>query len=136
MNYRQTLTTYGLRVTKPRLSIIEELAMHKHPVSIDTLQHKLLASMELSTLYRSLSKMVEVGLVYRTDFRTGKAYFELHSPDHHHHHVVCTSCGVIEDIDGCLARDAVSKITKRSKKFSTISSHMLEFFGKCKKCEK
>jgi Fe2+ or Zn2+ uptake regulation protein len=133
MNFMQILKEYNLRATQPRLRILEELSQTDHPITIDDLQKSLGVNMETSTLYRSLKKMSDAGIVYQTDFRDGKAYFELQ--DKHHHHVTCTKCGTREDIDICIAKE-ISPLEKKLKQFQNIKSHMLEFFGVCNKCEK
>lgn len=120
----------GLKVTKERVSLLE-LLFCSGPVSIDHIHTKLSGVMSITTVYRILEKFVEKGIVYQTDFRDGKAYFEFQ--DTHHHHIVCTKCGVREDVSLCIEKE-MKEVEKGSKKFSSIDSHALEFFGLCKEC--
>ena len=54
----------------------------------------------LTTVYRTLEILVNMGIVYKFDFGDGRTRYELsEGPDgfHHHHHLVCISCGRIVD---------------------------------------
>lgn len=127
---KDILKDNNLKVTEGRLSVIEFLMSNKGPLSIDELKDGL-ENIDTSTLYRMLDIFVEKGIVYQTDFRNGKAYFEYQK--NHHHHIVCTSCGSKEEVSVCVG-DKVEGIKKDSKKFDVVKSHILEFFGICKKC--
>lgn len=131
------LESVGLRVTPQRLAILGILRNAGEPVSIDTIQKKVGTRANYVTLYRVLKQFVESGLVYQTDFREGKAYFEYQESGHHHHHITCTGCGVREATDDCHeTADNYAHVTRHTKKFRTIQSHTLEFFGTCVGCAK
>ena len=131
MDFTQALRDHNLRATSARVSILQALTDANGPLTIEDLQSRLGNQVEQSTLYRSLKKMSDVGLVYQTDFRQGKAYFEYQQ--HHHHHIVCTDCGVTEDVPLCLQNN-IDELTQNSHTFATITSHVLEFFGRCQDC--
>jgi len=118
------LKNNGLKITPGRKSVLEILMEEKEPLSIDEIKSKV--SSNITTVYRILEKFVEKGLVYQTDFRDGKSYFEFQK--NHHHHVTCTSCGKKEEVDVCIDNNI------KTKNFKRIKSHMLEFFGECKEC--
>jgi Fe2+ or Zn2+ uptake regulation protein len=125
------LEDHNLKKTSGRIALLNMLQESSKPLSIDQIKTHL--SSNITTIYRMLEVFVEKGIVYQTDFRDGKAYFELQ--DKHHHHVTCTKCGTREDIDICIAKK-ISPLEKQLKQFRNIKSHMLEFFGVCNKCEK
>ena len=125
-----TLETHNLKKTSGRIALLEVLQQSPSPLSIDQIKSQL--SSNITTIYRMLEVFVDKGIVYQTDFRDGKAYFELQ--DKHHHHVTCTKCGTREDIDICIAQK-ISPLEKQLKQFNNIKSHMLEFFGVCNKCD-
>lgn len=131
MDFKKLLQDNNLRITEPRLIILEKLFNIGEPVSIDALEKKINKKMDISTLYRSLKKMVDTGILYQTDFREGKAFFEYQR--HHHHHIVCTSCGIKESVDFCIEKE-IKNISTKSKKFNIVKNHSLEFFSTCKKC--
>jgi Fe2+ or Zn2+ uptake regulation protein len=127
------LAQYGFKVTKQRLAVLTYLIDAHEPCSIESLSHAV-PSVNQVTLYRMLKQFVDVGLVYQTDFRSGKAYFEFQA--HHHHHIVCTSCGTQEAVETCLPASFVTGVAHGSKGFTKVLHHTLEFFGICKRCAK
>jgi Fur family transcriptional regulator, ferric uptake regulator len=130
--YEELLKKYDIRITEPRKKILAVLESTKKPVSIDILVQKI-PSINQSTLYRSLAEMVAKGLVYQTDLRTGKAYFELHHKDHHHH-FVCTTCHTLIDIPcDFFSEVALEKFSKKHN--VTVTNHMIELFGICTRCK-
>lgn len=128
-NARALLGEHELKATKPRIAVLSLLHQSRHPLSIDELHEALDSKLTKATLYRVLDSLVSCGIVYQTNFRDGKAYFELQST--HHHHVVCTECGLTERVATCVAHPS-----QLPKSFERVTSHMLEFFGHCKKCAK
>lgn len=119
-----------LKLTNGRISVMKVLFSSKKPLSIEEIKGKV-GDVDQSTLYRMLNTFVEKGIIYQTDFRNGKAYFEYQNT--HHHHMVCTKCGDIEEVDVCV-ESQVPKVEKGLKKFSKVKNHILEFFGVCNKC--
>lgn len=118
--------------TKSRLAVLTVLMKLRGPASIDQIEKKVGAEANYVTLYRVLKQFVEKGIVYQTDFRQGKAFFEYQT--HHHHHITCSGCGLREEIGSCISDVVLKSARAESKKFTAIISHSLEFFGLCTKC--
>jgi Fur family ferric uptake transcriptional regulator len=100
MEQRQELRKAGLKVTLPRLKILEifESSKTRH-MSAEDMYKELLDSGEdigLATVYRVLTQFEAAGLVTRHNFEGGHSVFELDDGDHHDH-MVCVETGdVIE----------------------------------------
>ena len=100
---RKDLREAGLKVTSPRLKILEilETSPDRH-LSAEAVYKALLDSGEefgLATVYRVLTQFEGAGLVSRHNFEGGTAVFEL-SDRTHHDHMVCLKTGdVIEFFD-------------------------------------
>ena len=100
MQQRQELRNAGLKVTLPRLKILEifERSKQRH-MSAEDMYKELLEAGEdigLATVYRVLTQFEAVGLVTRHNFEGGHSVFELDDGDHHDH-MVCVDTGdVIE----------------------------------------
>jgi Fur family ferric uptake transcriptional regulator len=96
----QDLRRAGLKVTAPRVKILEILAHGPaHHLSAEAIYKKLLESHEdigLATVYRVLTQFEAAGLVTRHHFEGGMAVFEMNRGDHHDH-VVCVDCGAVEE---------------------------------------
>jgi Fur family ferric uptake transcriptional regulator len=100
MQQRKELRKAGLKITLPRLKILEILegARARH-MSAEDIYKNLLQSGEdigLATVYRVLTQFEGAGLVTRHNFEGGHSVFELDDGDHHDH-MVCVDTGdVIE----------------------------------------
>ncbi len=127
------LRSVGLRATDQRIAVYDILMKKKCALSIENILSLSSVDMNESTAYRIIEQFVEKDLVRKMYFQTGKTFFEIMS-DHHHHHIVCTRCNDIEEVPSCALDTNIQSITKGSRKFSSISNHMLEFFGTCKTC--
>ncbi|TAJ53458.1 MAG: ferric iron uptake transcriptional regulator [Nevskiaceae bacterium] len=96
----QDLRNAGLKVTLPRLKILEILEGNsmRHMSAEDV--YKLLltedADIGLATIYRVLTQFEQAGLVKRHHFEGGHAVFELERGDHHDHMVDVDSGKVVE----------------------------------------
>ena len=88
----------------------------------------------LTTVYRSLESLVQMGLVQAVDLGDGERRYEVVAPGEHHHHLVCKSCGESTHLDSCLVEDMEEAIRKKYK--FTIDSHIFEVFGTCEACAK
>jgi Fur family ferric uptake transcriptional regulator len=100
MEQRQELRKAGLKITLPRLKILEifEQADHRH-LSAEDIYKNLLQSDEdigLATVYRVLTQFEAAGLVTRHNFEGGHSVFELDDGEHHDHMVCVESGEVIE----------------------------------------
>jgi Fe2+ or Zn2+ uptake regulation protein len=121
----------GLKRTKGRVAVLGVLLSKSKPLTIEEIEKGLSIKIHMVTLYRMLRQFVQKNIVYQTDLRTGKAYYELQQE--HHHHIVCTVCGVQEEVKACIT-NLQKNIQKEAKHFDTIDTHSLEFFGVCTKC--
>ena len=100
---RQDLRDAGLKVTSPRLKVLEILETSKdRHLSAEGIYRLLLEGGEelgLATVYRVLTQFEQAGLVSRHNFEGGTAVFEL-TDGSHHDHMVCLETGdVIEFCD-------------------------------------
>lgn len=97
---RQELRKAGLKVTLPRLKILEILeARSEQHLSAEDIYRELLDSGEdigLATVYRVLTQFEAAKLVVRHNFEGGHSVFELDSGDHHDH-MVCVETGTVTE---------------------------------------
>ncbi len=103
MGQRQELRNAGLKVTLPRLKILEifENSDLRH-LSAEDMYKELLNAGEdigLATVYRVLTQFESAGLVTRHNFEGGHAVFELDEGGHHDHMVCVESGDVIEFVN-------------------------------------
>lgn len=130
------ITTYihacGLRMTNARKQIFS--CITAHPQSVAQIAEDLKKQGETTdtaTIYRTVERFSELGLISHTQFQDGTMMYERNETNNHHHHLVCDRCGHIEDIK-LDERKFLSTIPKTNG--FQIKRHTLEFFGLCKKC--
>lgn len=132
MDTAPQLRSKGLRATPQRISLLEVLKKATKPLTAEELHKKINA--DLVTVYRNLQNLVGAGIVQEARFKDAVVRYELSHG--HHHHVVCTSCGFIEELEGCNTSPLENQALHAAKKFSCINEHALEFFGTCVSCAK
>jgi Fur family ferric uptake transcriptional regulator len=98
MEQRQELRKAGLKVTVPRMKILQifETSKLRH-LSAEDMYKELLDAGEdigLATVYRVLTQFEAAGLVTRHNFEGGHSVFELDDGDHHDH-MVCVDTGEV-----------------------------------------
>jgi Fur family transcriptional regulator, stress-responsive regulator len=95
-----------LRVTRPRVAVLE--AVHSHPhADTETILSAVrsgLPDVSRQAVYDVLNALTAVGLLRRIQPLGMVARYESRVGDNHHH-VVCRSCGIIADVD-CAVGDA------------------------------
>ncbi len=100
MQQRQELKKAGLKVTLPRLKILEILENSdlRH-LSAEDIYKELLETGEdigLATVYRVLTQFESAHLVTRHNFEGGHSVFEL-DEGKHHDHMVCVETGKVTE---------------------------------------
>ena len=135
MLQRQELRKAGLKVTLPRLKILEilENSRQRH-LSAEDIYKELLETGEdigLATVYRVLTQFEAAGLVTRHNFAGGHSVFEM-DEGKHHDHMVCVETGeVVEFIDEEIER-LQHKIAK-SHNFELIDHSLVLYVRRLKK---
>lgn len=134
----QDLRRAGLKVTLPRLKILEllESADHHH-MSAEDVYKALIEQGEdvgLATVYRVLTQFEQAGIVERHNFENNLSVFEI-AQDEHHDHLVCDQCGKIIEFHN----EEIEKLQEKvAKEFGfTLSGHSLVMYGICdnEKCQ-
>ena len=100
MQQRKELRKAGLKITLPRLKILEILEASKdRHMSAEDIYKQLLNSGEdigLATVYRVLTQFEAADLVTRHNFEGGHSVFELDDGEHHDH-MVCVDTGEVTE---------------------------------------
>lgn len=135
----------GYRMTKPREAIMDVLGKTKDHLSAEDIYlsvHKFYPNIGLTTVYRNLELMVEMGMVVKFEFGQGKAKYELadnYGTKGHHHHLVCLKCAKIIDYSDFMDDEVkfLKSVEKGlSKKYNfEINDHIIQFQGICRKCQ-
>lgn len=131
----QDLKKLGLKVTLPRLKILEILEHYSdRHMSADDVYRVLVESGEdvgLATVYRVLTQFEAAGLVARHHFEGGQAVFELDSGEHHDH-ILCIKCGKVAEFVDETIEQRQHDIAARAG--FTMTGHCLYIYGVCGEC--
>ncbi|RKY41030.1 MAG: transcriptional repressor [Candidatus Makaraimicrobium thalassicum] len=135
----------GYRLTVPRQAILNVLSRTSRHLSAEDIYlevHKVHPHVGLTTVYRTLELLAEMGMIFKFDFGDGRARYELSEgpKSAHHHHLICTGCRRVIDYSGFM--DEELEFLKRAEKGLAkkydfeIKSHLIQFYGLCDKCRK
>lgn len=136
----------GYRMTVGREAILEVLTNTKGHLSVEEIYLKVYEkypSIGLTSVYRTLDLLVNMGVVLKFDFGDGRARYEIIDKDDkssHHHHLICTRCKRIIDYTDFIDEE-IELLKKTEKGLSDkykfdIKNHVLQFYGICSECNK
>lgn len=136
----------GYRMTVPRQAILEILnktSKHLSAEDVYIAVHKFYPNVGLTTIYRTLELLIQMGMVFKFDFGDGRARYELAlGPKgvRHHHHLICTNCGRVIDYTDFID-DEIELLNQTEKGLSKrynfdITNHLIQFYGLCSECKK
>jgi len=126
----------GQRSTRQRAAVAGVLQDVEDFRSAQDLHEMLVARGErvgLTTVYRSLQAMAEVGEIDVLVGSDGQSlYRRCGQRSGHHHHLVCRECGLTVEVKGPTVERWTHAIAERNG-FSDVS-HTLDVFGVCENC--
>jgi Fe2+ or Zn2+ uptake regulation protein len=99
-NLIRQLRRCRLRATNQRLAVMRNLVESRSHLSAEEIYQRLKPShptLSLSTVYKTLQVMAEMGAVVTIETGTGSLKFD--GQTHPHHHAVCRKCGQVFDVD-------------------------------------
>ncbi|GAA5097476.1 Fur family transcriptional regulator [Nocardia iowensis] len=102
---RAQLRAAGLRVTAPRVAVLDAVAAAPH-VDADRVAatvRETLGSVSTQAVYDVLRACVNAGILRRIEPAGSAALYETRAGDNHHH-LVCRSCGTVVDVDCVVGR--------------------------------
>ena len=130
------LKKLGYRLTPQRLMIVSAIENSPDHISAEEIYSQVVdkyPNVNISTIYRTLELLEQLGLVTETDLGGGKVRY--HPADKgHHHHLVCQECGAIIDLNESLL-SPLKEALLREYNFIADLRH-LGIFGRCVKCRK
>ncbi len=128
------LKSHGLKVTLPRLKVLEIMEQaDPHHLSAEDV-YKALADegtdIGLATVYRVLTQFESAGLVTRHHFAGGQAVFELDTGDDHDH-IVCIKTGKVSEFKDEKIEQRLTEIA--AELGYELSEHKIVLYGVYKK---
>jgi len=130
---QQLLRGAALRVTRPRLAVLNAVHAHPHADTDSIIQasRRDLPEVSHQAVYDVLRALTDAGLVRRIQPSGSVARYEARVGDNHHH-VVCRSCGTIADVD-CAIGTAPCLTMSDDHGFSVDEAEVI-YWGRCPAC--
>ena len=135
--YREYLATKGLRLTRERSIIIEEVfASHEH-FDAEQLIGRLAqrtdgTRVSRSTIYRSLLQLEEAGLIRKVARQDDRDVFEHDYGYPQHDHLICRKCGTLIEFQTDTIAQVLHEVASRHG--FRMDGHRLEVTGLCDAC--
>ncbi len=134
MAHADELKNIGLKVTLPRLKILElfQAGTQRHMTAEDVYRQLLQQQVDigLATVYRVLMQFEQADILKRSHFESERAVYELNQGEHHDH-LVCLDCGRVEEFHDPDIEALQIKVAK--KQGFEIADHALSLYAHCLK---
>jgi Fur family ferric uptake transcriptional regulator len=128
-----TLRAQGYRLTPQRQLVLQAVTALEHgtPDEICNEVQRTAGGVNISTVYRTLELLEELGLVSHTHLGHGPPTYQA-ATDEDHLHLVCRDCGAIIETDASVTDALVHELAERHG-FETDVAHFA-IYGRCQGC--
>ena len=132
-DWQAELRRRGYRLTPQRQLVLEAVGElgHATPEEIVTAVRRTASGVNISTVYRTLELLEELGLVQHAHLGHGASTYSVTSDDDHVH-LVCRDCGGIEEAPRSVVATVVAELAA-TRGFTVDVGHFA-VFGRCRDC--
>jgi Fur family transcriptional regulator, stress-responsive regulator len=132
-DWRERLRSAGLRVTQPRLAVLEAVRESSH-LAADQVSDRVRArigTVSTQAVYDALNILTEHKILRRIEPAGSAMLFEINSGDNHHH-IVCRNCGAVADVE-CAVGSMPCAVPQQTHGF-LVEEAEVTFWGLCPDC--
>ena len=132
-DWQARLRARGYRLTPQRQLVLEAVGElgHGTPDEIVTAVRRTASAVNISTVYRALELLEELGLVEHTHLGHGAPTYSVATEDGHVH-LVCRSCGGVDEVPPSVVAPLVAELAA-TRGFAADVGHFA-VFGRCRDC--
>lgn len=132
-DWKSDLRQRGYRLTPQRQLVLEAVGVLEHATPDEILSEvrRTASGVNISTVYRTLELLEELGLVSHAHLGHGAPTYHL-AERHHHLHLVCRDCDQVIEADLDVAAEFTAKL-RADFGFETDMRHFA-IFGRCEEC--
>ncbi len=132
-DWQAQLRARGYRLTPQRQLVLESVGElgHGTPDEIAAAVRQTASGVNISTVYRTLELLEELGLVRHTHLGHGAPTYSV-ATDDDHVHLVCRDCGQVAEASASVFDGAVARLAG-DHGFSVDVGHFA-VFGRCRSC--
>jgi Fur family ferric uptake transcriptional regulator len=134
-NMTDELSHQGYRMTPQRLMIVSAIENSENHICAEDIYTQVVAkypNVNVSTVYRTLDLLEQLGLVTKTEMGIGRVMYHPIEKGHHHH-LICRECGKTIDLDDSTLSPLRESLL-RDYQFSAELTH-LGILGLCAGCK-
>lgn len=133
-DWDRRLREHGFRITPQRQLVLEAVERLRHgtPDEILVEVQRTATGVNLSTVYRTLEVLEDVGLVTHAHIGHGAPTYHAADEDVHIH-LVCDRCGAVLSVEANVAESLVARL-RTAHGFATDVAHM-SIHGECRNCQ-
>ena len=129
------LSERGYKLTRQRKAVVEVMT-HAHTrlsaAEVFTKAQRACPDLGLTTVYRTLEILEELGAIRRVHLDDGCEGFAPASAEHGHH-LICSRCQETIEFEDCNLSALLRRVSEQTG--FTIQQHWLELMGLCPKCQ-
>ena len=131
--WQAQLRARGYRLTPQRQLVLEAVGKlgHGTPEEIAADVRQTAAAVNISTVYRTLELLEQLGLVQHTHQGHGAPTYSIPSDDDHVH-LVCRDCGGVDEVDSSVVDEVVRRLS--AERGFTVDVGHFAVFGLCRAC--
>ena len=132
-DWQAELRARGYRLTPQRQLVLEAVGTlgHGTPEEIVAAVRKTASGVNISTVYRTLELLEELGLVQHTHLGHGAPTYSV-ATDDDHVHLVCRDCGGVDEVASEVVEDVVRRLS--AERGFTVDVGHFAVFGRCGTC--
>ena len=130
VDYEKELRRRGVRITRPRRIILGILSQTEdHPDALEIFRRavEIDSSISLSTVYRTMKLLGDIGAIHRHAFEGGPSRFE-HAGGEHHDHLIDIETGDVIEFKSDRIEQLQNEIARALG--YEIVHHRLELYGR------
>lgn len=133
--WHEQLRARGYRLTPQRELVLRAVTSlgHATPDEIAERVRETASGVNISTVYRTLELLEELGLVTHTHLGHGAPTYHA-ADDADHLHLVCRECGGIEEVPPAILESAAEQIA--AEHGFTVDAGHFAIFGTCVSCRR
>ncbi|MGI5912458.1 MAG: Fur family transcriptional regulator [Syntrophomonadaceae bacterium] len=133
---RDKLRDSNYRITGQRSAILKVMVENreKHLSAEEVLNEarKMVPNIGIATVYRTLEKLANIEILYKTKFDGSCYRYELSDEGiHQHHHIICLGCGRIVEMEDNFLNSLEKQLENHGYQ---VIDHELKIYAYCPTC--
>ena len=132
-DWRERLRRAGLRITQPRLAVLDAVRDNSH-LAADQVSDRVrskIGTVSTQAVYDALNTLTEHRILRRIEPAGSSMLFEINTDDNHHH-IVCRGCGAVADVP-CAVGAMPCAVPQQTHGF-VIDEAEVTYWGLCPDC--